>query len=282
MIPQAIAVVNVKGGVLKTTIAANQAGILAVSGYRVLLIGLDPQGDLLRDFGLRGTEVDDQGARLAAALTGQAPLQPWSTGRDRLDIIAGGDVLETITVEPGDLDAALADGADQYDLIIIDCPPGNQPLQRTALEAARWVLIPTRADESSLDGLGRVARLFAEIRGGANPDLELIGVVLADIGSQSRRILRETRDHVSQLFGDDSVMLLSTIRHAEVPSRDARRLGRLAHELDRGVYAGLLEGDLPAAGGARRYPASAPGVAGDHQRLAAEVAERLAQRTAAP
>lgn len=282
MIPQLLGVITGKGGVLKTTIASNLSGILASVGYHVLVISLDPQGDLLRDFGLRKTEVDDQGARLAAALTGAAELQPWPSGRDRLDIIAGGDVLDDLDVDPDDLDQALMAIADRYDLIVVDCPPGNRPLQRTALHAARWVLVPTRADEASLeDGVGKIARLFAEVRADANPDVELIGVVLADIGSQSRRILRETRERVTALFGDDGVMLMSTIRHAEAPSRDARRLGRLAHELDRDVYAGLVANPLPASSGPLRYPASAPGVAGDHQRLAAEVAQRITERAAA-
>ncbi len=274
MIPQAIGIINGKGGTLKTSVTATCGGILAAAGYRVLLVDVDPQGNLLRDLGLHGGPHDDQGAALAAALTGRGPLRPIPTGRNRLDLAVGGDVLEDVAVEPGDIDAALESAVDDYDLVILDCPPGNRALQIAALTASRFVVIPTRADTASLDGLRRVARLFAEIRAGANPDLELLGVVLADIGSQSRRILRDTREQVAALFGDEDAMLLSTIRHAEAPATDARRLGRLVHELDREFYA-----TLPTGSG--RFAASAPGLVGDYQRLTAELAERITQRAGA-
>lgn len=280
MIPQAVAIINGKGGTLKTTISTNLAGVLAVAGYRVALVDFDPQGNVLDDLGLTDTEVDDQGAGLAAALTGRGPLTLSPSGRERLDVVVSGEILAQVDIDPGDLDETLADVVADHDLVIIDCPPGYPRLQRAALTAARWVLIPTRADSASIRGLRAVARLFTEVRGDTNPDVELLGVVLADIGSQSRRVLRGTRDKVSALFGRDDAMLLSTIRHAEVPSLDARDLGRLAHELDRDTYAGLAAGQLPTPSGPRRYPASAPGVAGDHQRLAAEVAQRLAERAA--
>lgn len=278
---QAVAVINGKGGTHKTTISTNLAGVLAVAGHRVALVDCDPQGNVLDDLGLVDSAIDDQGAGLAAALTGRGPLILSPTGRDRLDVVVSGEVLKQVEVEPTDLDDALAGAVADHDLVVIDCPPGYPQLQRAALTAARWVLIPTRADDASIRGMRAVARLFAEVRADTNPDLELLGVVLAGIGSQSRRVLRDTRDKVAELFGREDAMMLSTIRHAEVPSLDARNLGRLAHELDRDTYASLAAGSLPAATGPRRYPSSAPGVAGDHQRLAAEVAQRLAARAAA-
>lgn len=280
MISQALAIINGKGGTLKTTISANAAGILAAAGYRVLLVDLDPQGNLLRDLGLHDSEADDQGAALAAALLGQTDLRVAAGVRERLDLAVGGDALDVLDVAPEDLELALAPIADDYDLIIVDCPPGQRGLQKAALTAVHFVVIPTKADVASLDGLRRVARLFAEVRSSANPDLELLGVVLADVGSQSRRILRETRDDVATLFGNDETMFLSTIRHAEAPATDARRLGRLAHELDRELYADLvaIRSPLPTGTGPRRFAASAPGLAGDHQRLASEIAERISAR----
>jgi len=277
VIPQLLALINGKGGTLKTTISANTGGILAAAGYRVLLVDLDPQGNLRRDLGVYGAEVDDQGAALAAALTGRAQLTPARNVRERLDLAVGGDVLDD--VDEADLDEALAPIADDYDLIIADCPPGNQGgLQLAALQAARFVLIPTRPDEASLDGLRRIAKLFAAVRADGNPDLELLGVVLADIGSQSRAIMREARADVERMFGRDDAMCVTTIRHAEAPSRDARKLGKLVHELDRELYASLST--LPDMG-PRRFATSAPGLAGDHQRLAAEIAERISARVEA-
>lgn len=274
MLPQALAVINGKGGTLKTAVAATTAGILAAAGYRVLAVDWDPQGNLADDLGVHGTEWDDDGTALAAAVTGQAPLAPVGNVRDRLDLAVAGEALEGVTGV--NLEAALAPVADAYDLIIIDCPPGNRPLQLAALAAARFVVIPTRADASSLRGLRRVARLFAEVRGSANPGLELLGVVLAGIGSQSRQLQRMFRDDVATLFGRDDAAFQTVIRHAEAPAIDARRMGRLVTELGKGLYTTMAT-EL----GPRRLAASAPGLAGDHQRLAAEIAERITARVEA-
>lgn len=276
MIPQLIAVANGKGGTFKTTLAGHLAALLALAGYRVLVITLDPQGDLLRDFGLRGTPADDQGQRLYNALIGAGPLEPFPTGRERLDIIAAGDMFDELEVGASDLYETLVDVAGQWDLIVLDCPPGNKTLQRAALYAARWLLVPTKADANSLeDGVAKIAKLFMEIRGdedapGVNPDIELLGVVLAGIGMMSKRIREGVRVRVGKMFGDENVLLKAFIRHADGPPVQARLAGKLAHELDIAFYEQLGE----------RYPTSAAGVAGDHQRVAGEVAQRLTDRLA--
>lgn len=277
MIPQILAVINAKGGTLKTAIAANLAAFLALFGYRVLVISMDPQGDLLREYGLRGTPANDQGKSLYDALTGTAPLRWFPTGRKNVDIVAGGDLLDDLQVDPMDLYFALHEIAGQWDLIVLDCPPGNKAIQKAALTAAKWVLIPSKADTGSLeDGAGKIGRLFREVRGtadspGVNPDIELIGVVLTDIPVMSRKIRREVSARVEKLFGSAQVLLSSVIRHAHAPAVHSRDLGKVAHELDRGAYDGTGE----------RFPTSAPGLAGDHERLAYEVTERLGQLVAA-
>lgn len=277
MIPQAIAIVNGKGGVLKSTLAANLAGLLAVNGYKVLLVELDKQGNTLRDLGLFDSEANDQGARLVAALTGRAPLEVVRDARPALDHVAGGDVFNTMApVEPDAVDLMLAPLAGDYDIIILDCPPGDREMQIAALTAAHWAVIPTKTDYGSIDGLSAVARMFVEVRDSSNPDLELLGVVLTAVGAQSRAIMRRAREKIVELFGDDSAMLLTVIRYAEAASDDARRLGLLAHEMDRTFDAPI--GDQLV--GPRRFAASAPGVAGDHQRLAAEIAQRISERVA--
>lgn len=275
MIPQAVAIINGKGGTLKTTIAANAGGLLAHAGYKVLLVDFDPQGNLLCDLGRDNDPINDQGAGLAAALRGLADLKPAADVRPGLDLAVGGDALDDFMPEPDDLDQALAPVADQYDLILIDCPPGIRSLQIAALTTARFVVIPTKPDTASLKGLSRVAALFGDVRAAGNPALELLGVVLVDVGSQSRKILRDTRDDVERLFGTDETMFLSTIRHAQAPAVDSRKLGVLAHELNRDTVANA---ELPT--GPLRFAASAPGLAGDHQRLAGEIAERITAKVA--
>lgn len=278
MLPQALAIINGKGGTGKTSLTANLAAIFAADGYRTLAVDWDPQGNLSRDLGYHDAEANDQGEGLAAALAGEEPLAPMLAVRERLDVAAGGAALEDVTVDRDALDKVLAPLVSDYDLVVFDCPPGNRSLQIAALVAARFVVIPTKADAASVDGLATVARLFAEIRAEENPDLELLGVTLFDIGSQSRRILRNTRDKIADMFGRDDAAFLATVRHVEGPATDCRELGRVVHELDRELYAQLMQNgpQLSAKGGPRRFSASTPGLAGDYQRLASEVAERMA------
>lgn len=275
MISQALLIINGKGGVLKTTISTNLAGLLAAAGYKVLLVELDSQENASRDLGVFG-KVTDQGSALAAALTGRAQLSPVKDVRPGLDFVPGGEHLDELDADI-DLEDALAPIADNYDVVIIDSPPGSKNLQMAALEATHFVVIPTRADAGSIDGLAKVARRFLDVRGGRNPDLDLLGVVLTDVGSQSRAVMREIREQVSELFGRDDVMFLTVIRHAEVPSKHSRQFGLLAHELDREAYASLRVG-LPDGAGPGRFSPAAPGVAGDHQRLAAEITQRISER----
>lgn len=278
MLPQALAIINGKGGTGKTSLTANLAAIFAADGYRVLAVDWDPQGNLSRDLGYHDAESNDNGATMVAALAGEAELAPIPGVRERLDVIAGGEALEDTEVGPDALGKVLAPLAQDYDLIVLDCPPGNRHLQRAALVAAHFVVIPTRHDAASIDGLTRVARLFAAIRTSDNPDLELLGVMLFDIGSQSRKIMRDVREQLAAMFGRDDAAFLSSIRHVEGPPADCRALGKVVHELDRELYAQMMVSgpQLTAKGGPRRFSPSTPGLAGDYQRFASEVAERMA------
>ncbi|MFK4637225.1 ParA family protein [Paenarthrobacter histidinolovorans] len=152
-----VALVNGKGGVLKTTLTANLGGLLAVSGWRVLLVDFDPQGNLGLDLGYRHTaKVDDDGMGMAQSLMFGAPLMPVKDIRPNLDVVPGGLHLDQaaaglVSLAGKDarraklaLAAALSPVADQYDIIFIDCPPGNEPLQLAALGAAAQIIVPTK------------------------------------------------------------------------------------------------------------------------------------------
>jgi chromosome partitioning protein len=283
-----IAVVNGKGGVGKTSITANLSGLFAAAGYRVLAIDLDPQGNLGNDLGYLGAGLADEGASLqAAATTGTAPT-PIKNVRERLDVVAGGEHLHDLAavlqsrrlsgrggVES--LAASIAAISGSYDLTLIDCPPGSDVLQAGALEAVRWVLVPTKTDDASRAGLREVARRFAAARA-VNPDLALLGVVLFGVNTAARRILRQAREALAGDLGpggDD--ILTSTIRHVEAAAVDARGRGQLVHELERDVLAG------PSWWERRRNPttdaeplaASAGGLASDYERLADEILSRV-------
>lgn len=283
-----IAVINEKGGVGKTSIAANLAGQFAASGYRVLLVDLNRQANLADDLGFRGSPLDDQGQSLVGALqSGVAPV-PAREVRPGLDIICGGSKLEDLTplllsrlgsrLDRGVfriLGDVLAPVAGDYDLVLVDCPPESTVLTDLAQCAARWVLMPTKSDTGGLMGMGLVAERF-QLNREINPQLGLLGVVLFATGTQSKAIHAEVSRRVGEAFGGTSPLFTARIRHAERTAQDARRLGRLAHELEADLesqpawWEALRNPDGPARTGPRVSPTAAS-VAGDYRDLAVEV-----------
>src|SRR5262249_12090349 len=152
-------------GVGKTSITANLAGQVAATGRKTLAVDLNRQGNLSRDLGIRRTKVDDQGRALRDAIVKGVPLEVAEAVRPNLDVAVGGEGLEDLTISitsllmRGDfkgaylgLATALAPMAHEYQLIVIDCPPESPVLDNLALAAARWVMIPTKSDDGSLDG----------------------------------------------------------------------------------------------------------------------------------
>jgi cellulose biosynthesis protein BcsQ len=304
VLQQAICVVNGKGGTGKTSIVANVGGLLAAADYRVLCVDMDPQGNLGRDLGYLDRSDGGQGLAAAVIAGGGASPEPLRDVRPGLDVICGGEHIEDLSgvlasrinrgrggieVEVRD---RLAPLAGDYDVVLIDCPPGNRPLQQQALTASHYALIPVRSDDASLDGLVRVAELFAAVRETHNPGIELLGVVLFGVGSRSRRIAEAARGAVARDLGDPSLVFGAEIRHVEGPAQDCRRLGRLVHEIEadlpdaqrarfawlrarRGEGGGKHRPDPESVAAATQLAASAPHLAGDYQRLAEELLGRL-------
>lgn len=290
---QTIAIINGKGGVGKTSLTSNLAGLFAAAGLRVLIVDADPQGNVGRDLGYLADGRSDEGRALFTAITLGGPLQPLRAVRDNLDVVPGGDLtaemVGTLTTRgrrTGDTTVALRDAiapiAGDYDLVLVDCPPGDELLQVMGLTAARYVIIPTTSDEASIDGLGRVAKLFAGIQASTNPDLELLGIVPFRIGSRSERIAAELRDSIASTGLDPALLFTSRIRSVEGPAQTCRKVGKLVHELEAELpeararrLAWLRDG---RAGGRHRpevVAESAPGLADDYQRLAMEVSDRM-------
>lgn len=236
-----IGVINGKGGVGKTSVAVNLAGNLAHQGYAVLLCGLDPQDNAGEDLGYLSQNLSDDGTNLTHALRGTDTLRPLKNIRPHLDVVPGGDALEEFLAElhirrhlGHDDSYALADTlaavADNYDVILIDAPPGYADLQHQVLVAARWMLVPTAVDASSRKGLARLAdRLRTSTQ--YNDHIGLLGVVLFDVPVAATRIrdaaLRAIRDDL----GTDAPLLTASIRTAPAAAKDARDRGWLMHEL---------------------------------------------------
>jgi cellulose biosynthesis protein BcsQ len=282
-----IAVINGKGGVGKTSVTANLAGLVAAAGYRVLVVDLDPQGNLGTDLGYLGRGLSDAGSGLqAAALTGQAP-PVLKDVRPNLDAVPGGEHLHDLVAVLASrqmsnrggvetLVASLAAVAGQYDMVILDCPPGSELLQVGALEAARWVLVPTKTDDASRAGLRDVARRFSDARQ-RNPELQLLGVVLFGVNTTARRVLRQARLALAEDLGGDEALFSASIRHVEAAAVDARSRGQLVHELEQDVLAGPSWWERRRGGdtSSEVLAASATSLAGDYQHLAEEVLSRL-------
>lgn len=282
---QGMAITNGKGGTLKTSLTANLAGLVAASDYRVLAIDLDPQGNLALDLGYDG----DNGASLAGAVGMGLRPTVLTDVRPGLDVIAGGRLLSNVRLPEGDEEAVLRlrqalepvvdDGS--YDIVLLDCPPGEEMLQRAALAAVSWLVIPVALDRASREGLQRVARLYAQSRAGANPQLAVLGGVLVNVDAPATRIREQARAAVAEDLGDVPVFE-QTIRHATGPAVHGRAHGLLAHEVE-GHATSLPrfweEGYDPNQATVNR--ASSRNLAEDYQRLAEELLGAYAQRAVA-
>lgn len=293
-----VAIANGKGGVGKTTLTAGLAGQIAASGLRVLVVDTDPQGNMGRDLGYGPQD----GSSLGLAITHGLPVEVIRSVRDRLDVVPGGpalwDVAPAFTSRgargaslPGlgpALDRIRPVGTDDdYDLVLIDTPPGEPILQELVFAAADFLIIPTRSDEASLDGLVVVAQRFAAARA-VNPDLTLLGVALFGVRAGSTRLITRVRSALEETLGGSAPVFDTSIRHLESAAVDMRSRGLLPHELTQ-VHRGdtsqrinrLRQGIKPDAGDSllSRH-SSATGLAGDYEALAAEVVTAINKQPA--
>jgi cellulose biosynthesis protein BcsQ len=288
-----VAVINGKGGVLKTTIVSNLAGMLAASGYRVLAVDLDPQGNLADDLGYTSDPRNDEGRALAGALMfGSAPAI-YESVRPNLDVLVGGPELDQAAAglaakqgkNPQAAKLALAQLltqlGPQYDIVLLDCPPGDEMLQTNAVAAARWALVPVKSDKASRRGLEAVAKRLDAVLD-VNPDLDLLGVVLVDVASGAAAVEREARAKIAELFGSEDVVLAATVRHAESPAQKARERGLLYSELEQEKSPEWWKVRRGDANSSAVVPRTAASVAGDLQGVAQEVVDRLMAGAAQP
>ncbi len=237
-----VAIANGKGGVGKTTLTSGLAGRLAAAGRRVLVVDTDPQGNLGRDLGYGPQD----GNSLGLAITHGLPLDVSRGVRERLDVVSGGPALWDVAAaftSRGARGAALPglrpalgkvrpEGADDdYDLVLVDTPPGEPILQELVFAASDYLIIPTRSDEASLDGLVVVAQRFAAARA-LNPDLRLLGVVLFGVRAGSTRLITRVRNALEDTLGGAAPVFGTSIRYLESAAVDMRSRGLLPHELE--------------------------------------------------
>lgn len=276
-----IAFANGKGGVGKTSFTANFSALAALSGWRVLAVDLDPQGNLGADLGYEQTDAGDDGRELMEAfIDGRAP-RPMRAVREGLDVLAGGSQLDRLveilvrTPTPDRLHLVgnpLRTVSDGYDLVVIDSPPTGGIVLQAVLAATSFVVVPTRRDLASMQGLTRVAREFATVRSSANPDLRLLGVLLFDFATQDTRLLAEVRTMLEERLSTIAPVFGGYVREARRASTEMRRLGMLAHEYE----------EASKAPGGARLQGSVSGLADDYRHLTAEILSAYVARTAPP
>jgi chromosome partitioning protein len=292
-----VAIANAKGGVGKTSVTAGLAGLAARSGRRVLTVDADPQGNLSHDLGYPVNE----GQSLALAIQSGYPLVPLRTVRPNLDCVPGGSALfdipatyvarmargQTMTGLRAALDQVTPahSGAD-YDLILVDTPPGEPVLQELVFHASDYLIIPTRSDEASLDGLVTVAHRFSAALQ-HNPALRLLGVLLFGARHGSTRLRDQVRASLEDSLEGVAPVFRTAIRYHESAAVDMRRHGLLPYELEQRHASEKTARLARLRGGLRGSTDSllsrdAAGLSADYAALADEILSAIEAIEAAP
>jgi chromosome partitioning protein len=243
-----MAIANQKGGVGKTTTAVNLGGELARRGLRVLLVDCDPQGNATTSLGIAKQSLAGTTYEL---LSGDLPINEivLPSGRPGLSLLPADQDLAGAAVELSQaerrewrLAQALAAAQEQYDWLILDCPPSLGLLTLNALCAADEVLIPLQCEFLALEGLAQLKQTLDRVREGLNRQLRIVGVVMTMYDGRTnlaQQVVAEVQRHFPRLIF--RTLIPRSVRLSEAPSH-----GRLILEYEPGgrsvlAYAALTD-----------------------------------------
>ncbi len=221
-----ISVVNQKGGVGKTTTAVNLSTALAAINKKVLLIDLDPQGNLSTGLGIKNEDRKINAYDLIMVENISLKKASIKTKVPYLDIVPSGINLSGIEFELIDdvsrnkkIYNKISIIESKYDFIIIDCPPSLGILTINSLVASDLLLVPLQCEFYALEGLAQLLKTVEAVKSNLNPNLELEGIVLTMYDSRNRLsedVIYDARKHLgNKVF---NTIIPRNVRLSEAPS----------------------------------------------------------------
>ena len=220
-----LGVINQKGGVGKSTTAVNLSAALGEKGYKILLVDLDPQGNCSSGIGFNKTECelssydcllnDDVETKeiIVDVETKGVELIPAT-----IDLAgAEAELVQEISRESR-LKEALEEIRDEYDFVVIDCPPSLGMLTINALTASDQLIIPIQCEFFALEGLAKIVDSINMVKKRLNKKLEIFGVVITMFDGRTS-LAKQVADEVANYFGDKvfSTKIPRTVRISEAP-----------------------------------------------------------------
>ena len=224
-LPRVMAIANQKGGVGKTTTAVNLGASLASLDYRVLVVDLDPQGNASTGLGLNPRNM---ATSMYDVILHDLPLEDCTEPSSVRNLFVApasldlaGAEIELVPAFSRELrlKRAIEEVLDDYDFVLIDCPPSLGLLTVNGLAAAGEVLVPIQCEYYALEGLGQLLRNVALVQKNLNPKLEVSALVCVMYDARTKlsdQVVQEVRSH----FGDKVTrsVIPRTVRLSEAPS----------------------------------------------------------------